>query len=63
MSPTATVGDWLQNLHNIYLNATNSHSNLKIYDIGNDLTAYHIIKAMIDTGNFDKYKSSDGTAD
>lgn len=60
--PTATVGDWLRNLHTIGTNKLPESSPYRttetVYDIGNDFTAFRILEAMIDNGTFDGFNSS-----
>ena len=65
--PEATVGDWLRNTHNLYTNKLPEGNPYRttntIYDIGNDFTAYHILRQLIENGEFDNFTSSQDTAD
>lgn len=65
--PSATVGDWLRNTHNLYTNKLPDGNPYKttntVYDMGNDFTAYHILRQMIENGKFDDFTSSQDTAD
>jgi len=61
LPPEATIGDYLRNIHNIYTNKLpaghkNRTSN-KLYDIGNDFTAFRILEAIFDNGKFDDLDS------
>ena len=65
--PEATIGDWLRNTHNLYTNKLPEGNPYRttnaVYDIGNDFTAYHILRQLIENGEFDNFTSSQDTAD
>jgi hypothetical protein len=65
--PSATVGDWLRNIHNLYTNQLSEGSPYRttnqVFDIGNDFTAYRVLEAMIDNGTYDGFNSSQDTKD
>ena len=65
--PSATVGDWLRNIHNLYTNKLPDGNPYRttniVYDIGNDFTAYHILRQLMENGEFDNFTSSQDTAD
>lgn len=65
--PEATVGDWLRNTHNLYTNKLPEGNPYRttntVYDIGNDFTAYHILRQLIENGEFNNFTSSQDTAD
>jgi hypothetical protein len=65
--PSAKVGDWLRNTHNLYTNKLPDGNPYRttntVYDMGNDFTAYHILKQIIKNGKFDDFTSTQDTAD
>ena len=65
--PSATVGDWLRNIHNLYTNQLSESSPYRttnqVFDIGNDFTAFRVLEAMIDNGTYDGFTSSQDTKD
>lgn len=60
--PSTSIGGWLRNQHNIWEKAAGNNG-IEVFDIGNDFTAYRILQALIESGDFDKFNSSDGTKD
>jgi hypothetical protein len=65
--PSASVGDWLRNIHNLYTNQLSESSPYRttnqVFDIGNDFTAYRVLEAMVDNGTYDGFNSSQDTKD
>lgn len=58
--PGVKVSKWIENQHNLYLKQQGNVS-INVNNIGNDFTAYKIIKALIQAGDFDSLKSSNST--
>lgn len=57
--PNGTVSDWITNQHNLWLNQAGGTN--VIHDLGNDFTAYRILRSLLESGQFDTIKSSDST--
>ena len=57
--PKSSVGEYLQNQHNLYTNASHSTS-ADIYNIGNEFTPYRILQQLVKSGRFDELESSYG---
>ncbi len=57
--PKAEISEWIDNEHSRYLR--NLGNNVQVQEIGNGFTAYRILQALIESGKFDSFNSSDGT--
>lgn len=62
MPPRASVSDWMNNQHNLYLNKVAGSASHIVYDLGNDFTGYRILKCLWDQRLLDSILSIGSTA-